>query len=151
MKPEETLDFHIRWAWHRISKAYNQEAAKHSASMSNGYILLNIDQEKGTPSTKLGPKMGMEPTSLSRTLRGMENNGFIERKPDEVDRRVVRVFLTDKGKRFRAFAREAVLQFNQNLQSRIAPEKLRVFFDVISEINQILDTEDLFIPHEADN
>ena len=151
MKPEETLDFHIRWAWHRISKQYNQEASKHNASMSHGYILLSIDQTEGTPSTKLGPKMGMEPTSLSRTLKSMEGQGFITRQPDANDKRVVRIFLTEKGKQHRVFARDAVIRFNESVQTRIPKKKLSVFFDVISEINQILDNEDLFEPHEADH
>ena len=74
MKPEETFDFHIRWAWARISRMYNAQAANFGGTMSIGYVLLNIDRE-GTPSTKLGPKMGMESRSLTRTLKGMEEMG----------------------------------------------------------------------------
>ncbi len=48
MKPEETIDFPIRWAWHRIARLYNIEAAKHGGSMALGYVLLNIDFENGT-------------------------------------------------------------------------------------------------------
>jgi hypothetical protein len=33
--------------------------------MAIGYTLLNIDKD-GTPSMKLGPKMGMEPRSLNQ-------------------------------------------------------------------------------------
>ena len=39
-----------------------------------------IDPKKGTPSTSLGPKMGMEATSLSRTLKTMEIKNLITRK-----------------------------------------------------------------------
>ena len=45
--------------------------------MATGFALLSIDPEKGTPSTSLGPKMGMEATSLSRTLKTMEEKGLI--------------------------------------------------------------------------
>ena len=58
MKSESTFDFHIRWAWARISRLYNQQAAEYGGTMSIGYALLNIDRE-GMPSTKLGPKMGL--------------------------------------------------------------------------------------------
>ena len=119
--------------------------------MAIGYTLLNIDTKEGTPSTKLGPKMGMEPTSLSRTLKSMEAQGFITRQPDTSDKRVVRIFLTEKGRNHRVFARDAVIRFNESLQKRISAKKLAVFFDVISDINHILDNEDLFEPHEADH
>ncbi len=68
MKPEETVDFHIRWAWAKISRYYNAAASPFGGSMSIGYVLLNVDKE-GTPSTKLGPKMGMESRSL-KSSRG---------------------------------------------------------------------------------
>lgn len=100
MKPEETIDFHIRWSWAKISKAYNAEAMKSGGSMAIGYVLLNIDKE-GTPSTKLGPKMGMEPTSLTRLLKSMEDMDLITRQADKADKRVVRVFLTSNGKKMR--------------------------------------------------
>ena len=71
MNREEILDFYLRWAWVKLAKVYNAEAERRGITLSVGYALLSIEKE-GTPSTKLGPRMGMEPTSLSRTLKGME-------------------------------------------------------------------------------
>ena len=73
------MDFAIRHLWHKISRMYNQKANDHDLTMSIGFILLNIEKE-GTPSTQLGPKMGMEPTSLSRTLKTMEETAMIVRR-----------------------------------------------------------------------
>ena len=47
--------------------------------MAMGFALLNIEAE-GTPSTALGPKLGMEPTSLSRLLNSMEEKKMIARQ-----------------------------------------------------------------------
>ena len=77
MKPKETVDFHIRWSWHNISRMYNLKASDFGGTMAIGYTLLNIDKD-GTPSTKLGPKMGMEPRSLTRMIKSLEENGLIE-------------------------------------------------------------------------
>jgi MarR family transcriptional regulator, organic hydroperoxide resistance regulator len=142
MKPEETIDFHIRWAWAKISKAYNSEAAKNGGTMAVGYVLLNIDKD-GTPSTQLGPRMGMEPTSLSRVLKSMENSNLIKRKQDNGDKRVVKIMLTPKGKDMREISKNAVINFNEQLKNTIAPEKLDTFFEVMREINQYLDTKPL--------
>lgn len=143
MKPEETIDFHLRWAWAKISKLYNAEAAKHGGTMSIGYALLNIDKE-GTPSTKLGPKMGMEPTSLTRLLKSMEEMELIVREPDETDRRIVRIRLTKQGKIMREKSKETVLEFNQFLAQRIQKKKLDIFFEVIQQINESMDEEEIF-------
>ena len=50
-----------------------------------GSALLIIDPVNGTPSTSIAPKMGMEATSLSRTLKSMEVKGFVEKcaNPDD--------------------------------------------------------------------
>ncbi len=143
MKPEETVDFHIRWAWHRIARMYNVEAAKHGFSMSVGYVLLNIDKE-GTPSTKLGPKMGMEARSLTRTLRTMEEDGLVKRVPDKTDKRMVRVFLTDKGKEKREISRDKVIQFNLAVQNHIPKSKLKVYFEVLERMNEFLEDNNIF-------
>lgn len=146
MKPEETIDFHLRWVWAKVSRLYNNVAAKHGGSMAIGYILLNIDKD-GTPSTKLGPKMGMEPRSLTRTLKTMEENGLIVRKADGTDRRMVRVHLTRKGQAMRETSREAVIQLNTAIRTRIEPAKLACFFEVMGELNTLLDDPQIFEKH----
>ena len=151
MKPEETIDFPIRWAWHRIARLYNTEASKHGVSMSLGYVLLNIDFEKGTPSTKLGPQMGMEPRSLTRTLKSMEEKGLVYRETDKKDKRMVRIFLTESGKEMRERSKTTVIQFNETIQSKISKEKLATFFDTMKEINSILETEEIFENEEINS
>ena len=67
---------------------YNQKASEHNMTMSIGFILMIVDKD-GTPSTQLGPRMGMEPTSLSRTLKTMEDRKLIRRQEDKIDKRKV--------------------------------------------------------------
>jgi DNA-binding MarR family transcriptional regulator len=112
--------------------------------MALGYVLLNIDFENGTPSTKLGPQMGMEPRSLTRTLKSMEEKGLICRQADPNDKRMVRICLTELGIEMRELSKASVLHFNQTIQSKIGKKKLANFFDTMSEINTILETEQIF-------
>ena len=94
-KKDITIDHALRATWQAITKMYNEQAAQLDSTMATGFALLSIDPEEGTPSTALGPKMGMEATSLSRTLKSMEERGLIERKPNPADGRGVLIFLTD--------------------------------------------------------
>ena len=136
VKPEKSVDFFIRKAWQKILRMYNLEAAKEGTTMSLGYILLNIDKE-GTPSTQLGPKIGIEKSSLSRTLKQMEEAGLIYRKTDQRDRRITRIYLTPFGVSKRKVARSAVLTFNNRVLEGISPEKLAIFKEVIGQITDI--------------
>ena len=143
MRQETTIDFHIRSAWSKISRMYNEEALKYGVTMSTGFILLNIDKH-GTPSTKLGPKMGMESRSLTRTLKQMEEIGLIVRKNDKIDKRKSLVFLTEEGVLQREVSKNHVLKFNGVIRANIPKEKLQVFIEVMDQLDRILDTELIF-------
>ena len=95
---DKTIDYILRATWQAVSRMYNEEASKYGGTMATGFVLLSIDKDKGTPSTALGPKMGMEATSLTRTLKTMEEKGLILRKKNPEDGRGVLIYLTDFGK-----------------------------------------------------
>lgn len=135
-----TVDFFIRQNWHKIQRMYNQKAQGSDISISVGYILLIIDKE-GTPSTQLGPKMGMEPTSLSRTLKSMEDDKLIRREVDAFDKRKVLIFLTEKGIEKRRAVREVVLDFDNRLTEKIPKSKLKTYFQVMELIDSFIDKE----------
>ena len=80
MQKEQTIDHVLRATWQAVAKMYNEQAVKFESTMSMAFVLLNVDKENGTPSTSLGPLMGMEPTSLSRILKNMEEKGAIYRE-----------------------------------------------------------------------
>jgi DNA-binding MarR family transcriptional regulator len=144
MKREETIDFHIKSAWHAISRMYNQQAAQYGGTMSIGYVLLNIDIKQGTPATKIAPLLGLEPRSLTRVLKNLEDAGLIYRKKDATDGRSVRIYLTPEGKAKRKLSRETVLTFNETLREHIPAEKLKVFFEVIQEVNRLVEQDEIF-------
>lgn len=152
MRPEQTVDFHLKWTWQNLTRMYNNVAASFGGSMAVGYILLNIDIENGTPSTALGPKMGMEATSLSRILKSMEEKGLIWRKPNPQDGRGVFICLTPFGAEKREDARTAVITFNQTVQDNIAKNDLKVFFRVMQGINELIDNKEIYTEtHETNN
>ncbi|MBS1556445.1 MAG: MarR family transcriptional regulator [Bacteroidetes bacterium] len=144
MKKEETVDYHIKTAWHAIARMYNQQALKFDGTMSIGYALLNISSEEGTPAMKIGPMMGLEPRSLTRLLNSMEEKGLITRQVDKNDKRSVRIMLTKEGKKMKEKSRETVLKFNEAVREEISNQKLNVFFEVVQEINSVIERSSVY-------
>ncbi len=140
MKADKTVDFHIKTGWHAISRMYNAYAAQFDMTMAIGYVLLNIDKN-GTPATKIAPALGLEPRSLTRMLKALEEKDWIKRVSDDNDKRIVNVFLTDEGKRKRDLARRGVLDFNNNVYGQVNDEKLAVFFEVMQTISKVVEQE----------
>lgn len=141
---EKTIDYLLRSTWMNVTKMYNEEAGKKGSTMSTGFALISIDPEKGTPSTALGPKMGMEATSLSRTLKSMEEKGLIERKPNPDDGRGVLIHLTPFGKEMRNFSKHVVLGFDDAVQKHIPYEELETFRKVAEKINDLINSKKIY-------
>jgi len=138
MERENTIDHCLRATWQAVAKMYNEQAAKHDTTMATAMALLNIDTEKGTPSTALGPRMGMEATSLSRILKAMEKRGVITRESHPEDKRIVLLKLTDFGRQKRSQAKKTVLTFNNAVNAAIDKEKIDHFFEVAQKINELI-------------
>ena len=141
---EATIDYALRATWQAVARMYNEEAKNFDSTMAVGFTLLSIDPKKGTPSTSLGPQMGMEATSLSRILKSMEEKGLILRKPNPDDGRGVLIYLTDFGLEKRNLSKSTVLQFNEAIKQEITEEKLLSFFEVTDTINKLIADKKLF-------
>lgn len=138
MEQEETIDYNIRKTWYNITKMYNRTAIEYMGSMALAMIVLNIDMYDGTPSTQLGPNMGMEATSLSRSLKKLEKLGIIKRVNDKIDKRKVIIKLTKLGLNRREIAKKTVLNFNNKIFSEINEQEKEIFFTVLNKINKLI-------------
>ena len=126
-KEKISFDYYYRSTWQVINKMYSEQAQKNGSSMNFGFVLISIDYNNGTPSTLLGPKMGIEANSLSRTLKKMEDQDLIYRDKNPDDGRSVLIKLTTKGKEERETAKQIVLNFNQTVKDNLTLEQVANF------------------------
>ncbi|MFT5751787.1 MAG: DNA-binding MarR family transcriptional regulator [Flavobacteriales bacterium] len=145
---DKTIDYCLRATWQSVMKMYNEQAAKFDVTMAVGFALLSIDPDEGTPSTALGPRMGMEATSLSRTLKTMEEKGLIVRKPNPADGRGVLIYLTDFGIEKREYSKDRVIRFNNAVREHISEEKIGHFYEVIETINDLIQNKKIYNQEE---
>ena len=141
---EKTIDYVLRTTWLAVQKMYNEEASKFEATMATAFTLLSIDPKKGTPSTSLGPKMGMEATSLSRILKVLEERNLIKREPNPEDGRGVLIHLTEFGLEKREESRQRVFTFNDKVKGEIDNEKLNHFYEVSDIILDLINEKKIF-------
>jgi MarR family transcriptional regulator, organic hydroperoxide resistance regulator len=86
----------------------------------------------------------MEPTSLTRTLKTLEEKGLIIRKKNPQDGRGVLIYLTDLGKEKRELSKKTVLKFNETIKQNISQEKLQHFMEVSEIINDLITEKKIF-------
>lgn len=138
-KKKRSVDFSLKATWLAISKLYNMLGSAYGLTHSNGFVLLNIDREHGTPATKIAPSLGMEARSLTRMLKTMEENGWVEKGSDPNDKRKAIIQLTDTGKQKRELSRITVKYFHHKIAEQVPEEDMQVFYEVIERINYVVD------------
>jgi len=149
MNRDQSIDHCLRASWQAVAKMYNEQASKHDSTMAMAFVLLNIDYENGTPSTALGPQMGMEATSLSRILKSMEDKQLIYRKRNPEDGRSVLIKLTDFGKAKREISKQSVIKFNQVIYDNISEDKINNFIEVTKTITKLVNEKAIYNNSES--
>ncbi|MCT4319399.1 MarR family winged helix-turn-helix transcriptional regulator [Elizabethkingia anophelis] len=133
----DNIDLVLKQTWLAVSKMYSERAHEYDSTAVQALTLLKIDPKEGTRSTNLGPKMAIEPTSLTRIIKLLEDNGYIYKEKTTTDKREVIIKLTDKGLNSRNLSKEVVVNFNKRVIETINPEKLETFKEVMRDILNI--------------
>jgi MarR family transcriptional regulator, transcriptional regulator for hemolysin len=78
----------------RLVRAYaDKQAARHGITRAQWAVLAKVERTEGLKQTELAEQMEMQPITLTRLVDKLCNNGWIERRGDETDRRVNRLYL----------------------------------------------------------
>jgi MarR family transcriptional regulator, organic hydroperoxide resistance regulator len=136
---DQLVIYKLRKSWLTISKLYNEMAAEHDGTMSMAFILIAIDEENGIPVTKIAPRLGMEPNSLSRIIKSLEKKGLISRDRTSNDRRKSYVRLTKLGLEKREIAIKAVYRLERAIISDMSPDVLEGFFETTAHIPEAVE------------
>jgi DNA-binding MarR family transcriptional regulator len=79
------------------SRAHNFFAEK-GLHRGQHRILFMLWQKDGVTQKDIAGNLNLAPSSITDVLQRMEKSGFVERKIDEEDQRISRVYLTERGK-----------------------------------------------------
>ncbi|MEH3114095.1 MarR family winged helix-turn-helix transcriptional regulator [Pedobacter terrae] len=137
MKQQQTIDYHVKFAWQNMFNKYNQMASSFGITQAIGYMLINIDDVEGTAVSNLAGLLGVKATSLSRMLNNMEEANLIFRETSVGDKRSVKVFLTDFGKAKKQLAKGVVRKFNEYLDEHFSKKEKETFINLLIKLNDI--------------
>lgn len=128
--------YQIKTSWLLIEKFYNEVASRYDISIAMAFVLMAINTEKGTPVTRIAPRIGMEPNSLSRILKSMIAKGFICKRNSKSDKRKVYICLTEEGLKIQNIALRKMFALENTITDKVSTKDLNGFFTVMQEISQ---------------
>src|SRR4030095_10882307 len=78
----------------RMVRAWaDREAARYGITRAQWAVLAKVERNEGMKQSELAEQMEMQPITLTRLIDKLCDNGWIERRGDENDRRVNRLYL----------------------------------------------------------
>jgi MarR family transcriptional regulator, transcriptional regulator for hemolysin len=78
----------------RMVRAYaDKQAARYGITRAQWAVLAKVERTEGLKQSELAEQMEMQPITLTRLIDKLCDNGWIERRSDDTDRRVNRLYL----------------------------------------------------------
>ncbi|HKX06967.1 MAG TPA: MarR family winged helix-turn-helix transcriptional regulator [Stellaceae bacterium] len=101
LPPSRSVGYLVRQTHRALTRALQARIAPHGVSIGMWFFLRALWQEDGISQRELSQRVGMmEPTTAS-ALTNMERKGYVRRIRNRADRRIVNVFLTERGRALR--------------------------------------------------
>jgi len=146
---EELLGFLLGAATRKLAKFYTQALADHVLTPSQLFLLHQLWFEDGLPSRDLALHTQLDATSTTWLVDQLEQVGLVERKRNDTDRRIVRVWLTQAGRQLQAELAPALTTWEGTLRQGLllhhTPGEIAAFRHVlVTLINTLPEGDDLW-------
>lgn len=80
-----------------LRRQFNRHAASVGATSAQWRAMFRLSREPGMKQVELAERLDVEPITAGRVIDRLEEAGLVERRRDPVDRRVWRIYLTDRA------------------------------------------------------
>ena len=102
-------------------------------------VLIELWERDGLRGGELAARLGVEPPTVTKMLRRLENCGLIERRQDPDDARSFRVFLTQEGHALEEPVIHCWEQVEEKTLSSLNQEERRIFNELLTKVRAGLD------------
>lgn len=101
---------------------------------AQGIILFHLWQQDGIAQNVLAQALHIRPPTATSTLQRMQRDGWVKRRRDHADQRIVRVHLTDKAKALAQETRATFIELDQELTSVLTDQEREKFMEILLKV-----------------
>jgi len=144
MNDTRSWDLRLGYLIHDVSRlrrvCFDRELAPLGITRSQWWVLAFISRNDGLPQTQLANQLDVGKVALGSLIDRLQGAGFVDRMPDPKDRRVKRVFLTDKARQLITDIVPVNDMFNAKILDGISHEDLELAAQTLYRMKQNLIT-----------
>lgn len=124
----------FRKAARRVTQIYDHELEPYGLTITQYGLLGHLYHFGGINVGALAEKLVMDPTTLTRNLRPLERQDYVELTPDENDRRSRKLDLTEAGRSIYKAARPGWQAAQDRIASVLGSERNAVLSETIDQM-----------------
>jgi DNA-binding MarR family transcriptional regulator len=129
----------MRAAMKKIDKNLGQQLEPFGISIPQSFILKSLLEEDGTTLKEIGNRTLIDSSSMTVLVDKLEKDKLVERQLDAQDRRAIRIFITESGRKLAEEVLEIANNFNKKITELIDEENKETFLRGVNNIINGLD------------
>lgn len=118
----------------RCSVMYKSERLAGELTGCHHPFVMCISKNPGMSQDEIARRICLNKSTVARTLSYLEERGFVKREADKDDKRILRVYPTDKMKKAYPALKAIAAEWNTLISEGISPEDMAVFCSVLEKI-----------------
>jgi MarR family transcriptional regulator, organic hydroperoxide resistance regulator len=130
----QSIGYRIRQLSQLIARRFQADLAPHGLTPFHWFVLRCLWDEDGLPVSSLAEQLKEVGGTMTGVLDRMEERDLINRVRDKTDRRVWRVYLTDKVHELEKVLPPLITRLRKRLIKGVPQEQLDVFDKVLDNL-----------------
>ncbi|MDP6568588.1 MAG: MarR family transcriptional regulator [Candidatus Marinimicrobia bacterium] len=129
---EESTGFLVVRTARTMKKALDAKLSEYGLTTSQLTVLNALAKEDGLSLSVVGKRVYLDKPAITGLADRLEKDNFVERRRTSTDRRVIQLFLTNKGSNLLQELDEIATKVDQQLVSVLAPKELTEFRNLLN-------------------
>jgi DNA-binding MarR family transcriptional regulator len=136
----DNLGFRLAKASQRWNELLQEAFAREGfpeVRASYGSVLIPLFEEDGLRIGEVARRARLSKQTMTTMVRLAERDGLVERRPDEHDRRAIRVHLTAKGRRFKPVAERVLVELDELARAALGERALSATGSALEQLAEM--------------
>ncbi|MBO1511036.1 MarR family winged helix-turn-helix transcriptional regulator [Metabacillus bambusae] len=119
----------------------NIEFKEYNLTKGQYLYLVRICENPGIIQEKLAEMIKVDRTTAARAIQKLEIQGFIEKRDDEINKKIKKLFPTDKAKNVYPFLKREGEYSNKVALSGLSPEETETIFQLLQRVRKNIEVD----------
>lgn len=124
----------ISFTYRSVQKYFARELVQYHIGWGHFAIMMSLYDQEGRSQDSLAQSKGFDKTMIAKSILRLEEEGIVYRKTDQKDKRIKRLYLTEKGRKLRPEMERIGFELNTLLLNNFDSDELLSVIDNVRKI-----------------